>query len=394
MAGPVEQQIHRDPALFYWILLPITIVMILTGILRHYLSTLLTTTPKKQTIGKLREQRSLLRAQNLRQNYAQISLQSFLARKEAFVVGAKEGKFLADPDARGKARPNPMTDPAMMEGMMGMMKGNVAMMVPQSLIMGWINAFFSGYVIMKLPFPLTPQFKQMLQAGVGTRDLDVRWVSSLSWYFLTLFGLQPVYNFILGSNNAANQMQQQMAQAQMGANPMGGAEDPDKIFAAEGENLEVIDHWCVLDGVEERLLARYEGLSKARHAELQAEAEANHAEDNTDRWGADEELPHAENYRDAIVQEREDREAYTARCYDEGEGDEGHEDRIEQLSAKKQLANNQMAHLGVDYEYTGSMSDVDPGLQKELQQENKDRHWYAAPEDKGSDMDLEDSDGD
>lgn len=41
----------------------------------------------------------------------------------------------------------------------------------------------------------------MLQSGVGTRDLDVQWVSSLSWYFLTLFGLQPVYNFILGSNN-------------------------------------------------------------------------------------------------------------------------------------------------------------------------------------------------
>src|ERR1700759_2330299 len=53
----------------------------------------------------------------------------------------------------------------------------------------------------KLPFPLTPQFKAMLQSGVGTRDLDVRWVSSLSWYFLTLFGLQPVYNFILGSDN-------------------------------------------------------------------------------------------------------------------------------------------------------------------------------------------------
>jgi hypothetical protein len=40
-----------------------------------------------------------------------------------------------------------MSDPAALEGMMGMMKGNMAMMIPQSLIMGWINAFFSGFVI-------------------------------------------------------------------------------------------------------------------------------------------------------------------------------------------------------------------------------------------------------
>ena len=40
-----------------------------------------------------------------------------------------------------------MTDPAAVEGMMGMMKGNMAMMIPQTLIMGWINAFFAGFVI-------------------------------------------------------------------------------------------------------------------------------------------------------------------------------------------------------------------------------------------------------
>jgi hypothetical protein len=124
--------------------------MILTGILRHYLSTLLQSTPKRQLLAKIREQRSLGRAQNLRNNYQQVSKAAFERRKEAFLDGTKEGKFLADPDAKNKPKPNPMSDPAMMEGMMGMMKGNVAMMVPQSLIMGWINAFFSGYVISML----------------------------------------------------------------------------------------------------------------------------------------------------------------------------------------------------------------------------------------------------
>ena len=54
---------------------------------------------------------------------------------------------------------------------------------------------------MKLPFPLTLRFKSMLQSGIATRDLDVRWVSSLSWYFMNLFGLQSVFIFILGSDN-------------------------------------------------------------------------------------------------------------------------------------------------------------------------------------------------
>lgn len=162
-----------------------------------------------------------MRGLNLRNNASVLSASSFAARKAYLVPAFKEGAFLAEPEKKGQAAANPMSDPAAMEGLMGAMKGNVAMMVPQTLIMGWINAFFSGFVLreytsrwtgrvqkqsltehtVKLPFPLTPQFKSMLQSGVGTRDLDVRWVSSLSWYFLTLFGLQPVYNFILGSNN-------------------------------------------------------------------------------------------------------------------------------------------------------------------------------------------------
>ncbi|MCJ1449808.1 ER membrane complex subunit 3 [Mycoblastus sanguinarius] len=257
MADPMVQTIHRDPALFYWILFPISIVMILTGVLRHYATVLLATTPKKQELPALREQRSLLRGINLRSNSSAISSTAFANRKSYLVSAYKDGTFLKDPENRGKPAGNPMTDPAAMEGMMGMMKGNMAMMIPQTLIMGWINAFFAGFVIMKLPFPLTIRFKSMLQSGVATRDLDVRWVSSLSWYFLNLFGLQSVFIFILGNDNAASQMAQQMAQM----NPGGGAgmfqpgQDPDKIFQSEAENLEVVEHEYILEGVEERLLA-------------------------------------------------------------------------------------------------------------------------------------------
>ena len=40
-----------------------------------------------------------------------------------------------------------MTDPAAMDGMMAGMKTQMVMMVPQMIIMGWINFFFQGFVL-------------------------------------------------------------------------------------------------------------------------------------------------------------------------------------------------------------------------------------------------------
>jgi len=40
----------------------------------------------------------------------------------------------------------------------------------------------------------------------------------------------------------------------MGAPPMQPGQDPDKLFLAEVENLEVIEYWSVLEGVEGRVL--------------------------------------------------------------------------------------------------------------------------------------------
>jgi len=111
---------------------------------------LLAGSPKTLASGALREQRSLAHGINFRNNAAQLSRQSFESRRDYLVQCFKEGKYLKDPDNKGKPPGNPMSDPAAMEGMMGMMKGNMMMMIPQTLIMSWINAFFAGFVISEL----------------------------------------------------------------------------------------------------------------------------------------------------------------------------------------------------------------------------------------------------
>ena len=47
-----------------------------------------------------------------------------------------------------------------------------------------------------------------------------------------------------------------MGPMQPGAGMMGPEQDPDKLFLSEAENLEVLEHRWILDGVEDRLLAQ------------------------------------------------------------------------------------------------------------------------------------------
>jgi len=53
---------------------------------------------------------------------------------------------------------------------------------------------------------------------------------------------------------AASQMSQQMAQMNPSAGLSGPGNDPDKLFLGEAENLEVMEHDYVLNGIEDRLL--------------------------------------------------------------------------------------------------------------------------------------------
>ncbi|XP_072106121.1 ER membrane protein complex subunit 3-like [Mobula birostris] len=134
-----------------------------------------------------------------------------------------------------------------------MMKGNLTNVVSMILIGGWINSAFSGFVITKVPFPLTLRFKPMLQRGVALPLLDPSWVSSASWYFLNVFGLRSLYSLILGQEHAANQMR--AMQDQMTGTAMSLPPDTNKAFKAEWEALELVDHRWALETVEEELMA-------------------------------------------------------------------------------------------------------------------------------------------
>ncbi|KAI0243656.1 hypothetical protein L0F63_002958 [Massospora cicadina] len=252
-----------DPAIRDWVLVPIMVVMVLVGVLRHQVTSLLTATPPRPTLKGLREAQALARCSLLLSHGDHLIYSKFNARRETILEDIESGAFLKsgpkNAEGFGGGQGNPLTDPAMMEQMMGGMKKNIAMIVPQTIIMAWINFFFSGFVLIRLPFPLTLRFKSMLQTGIFTSDMDVAWVSSLSWYFLNLFGLRAVFALVLGDENTVDGFKdiQAMNMPAMAVGPTGQAHDMTNAFKAESENLSLYSHRWKLDGIEQRVMAKY-----------------------------------------------------------------------------------------------------------------------------------------
>ncbi|TFY83820.1 hypothetical protein EWM64_g203 [Hericium alpestre] len=264
--------LYLDPQIRDWVLFPITLVMVLCFLdALSYNIFLLQSSPKKLPRAAVREQRALVRSQVLRATSANspIPFIYYKSISQNLTKAFTEGAYLKDGPPKKDAPatpPNPLTDPAAMDGMMAGMKTQMVMMVPQMVIMGWINFFFQGFVLIKLPFPLTLGFKSMLQRGIETPDMDVRWVSSLSWYFLNFFGLNGLYRIILGGDNSAD------SSRDMTASPFavtqqqpGGPQDYNKLFKAECDNLEFSEglHNWIGNDVEMRILRKYGRVPKS-----------------------------------------------------------------------------------------------------------------------------------
>ena len=159
-----EPELRLDPAIRLWVFLPIVLITFLVGIIRHYVSVLLTSA-KKVDLNQVKDRydsnlavkvnlmtkvtffpsQILIRSRMLRENGRFLPKQSFLMRRNFF--NNEESGVLKAQLSRQSAPPNPMTDPSMMTDML---KGNLTNVLPMIVIGGWINWHFSGFVTTKV----------------------------------------------------------------------------------------------------------------------------------------------------------------------------------------------------------------------------------------------------
>lgn len=234
-----------DPNIRGWVFLNIVVITFFVGIVRHYMSILLAP-QKKVELYQIQDSQVMIRSRLLRENGQYIPKTAFLARRQ-FFNSEETGYFKTQ--KRPPVVQNPMTDPNMVTDML---KGNITNVVPMIVIGGWISWMFSGFLTTKVPFPLTLRYKPMLQRGIELVTLDAAWVSSMSWYFLNVFGLRSIYTLVLSENGATDKcklLQDQVSGAAMAMPP-----DPKSAFKAEWEALEIYEHNWALQGVENDLI--------------------------------------------------------------------------------------------------------------------------------------------
>eukprot|EP00298_Acanthocystis_sp_HF-20_P004533 c14865_g1_i2.p1 GENE.c14865_g1_i2~~c14865_g1_i2.p1 ORF type:complete len:248 (+),score=80.07 c14865_g1_i2:25-768(+) len=241
-----------DPCIRDWVLIPIVLVMFFVGLLRHYITLLVKGEPKPDGEALLFRQ-IMTRSEWLKRNGNEIPEEAFLMRKQYFCE--KEKGTLVQ--GKKTEAVSPLQDPNMMAEMM---KNNVTMIITQMGMMGVVSTFFSGFIVVKLPFPLSERFKVMLQRGVELNSLHVTYVSSLSWYFINLFGLRGLFSLVLGEDNETDDTK--MMQSQMTGGQMQPGQDTSKIMQQQAESLEVVNHVWVHTKIEERIINELGSLGK------------------------------------------------------------------------------------------------------------------------------------
>ncbi|KAK9815644.1 hypothetical protein WJX72_007320 [[Myrmecia] bisecta] len=229
-----------------WVLVPLTLSIMLMMLLRQYVHQVFMSAPPKSAAvdeREAKEKQAVSRSQVLRTFCGFIPDAAFRQRRSYFI--AKDTGVFSKKSVAKSAQEQMMANPDMLSNMM---KQNVSGIVPQIAMGTFVNYFFSGFILGKIPFSLSPSFRPMLQRGLDLPSLDVTYFTSLSYYILLLFGLRGVFTLVF-REDTIDETQVHRQQMQMGMG-MGG-QDNQKMFDAEKQVLEILDHKWRLEGIED-----------------------------------------------------------------------------------------------------------------------------------------------
>lgn len=192
----------------------------------------------------------LARSSVLRSNFMYLTPSGFRQRL-AFLVAPDTGALRQKMEKKDMTEAM-MTNPDMA---MGMMKQQLSGLGPQLALGAFVNFFFRGFILGKLPFSLSPKFRGMLQSGIDLPSLDVSYLSSLSYYMLLLFGSRGIMVLFFqdAAVNDAAMMAQMQAQSQMSFMNQASM-DPQKAFTDERRAVELVHYQWRLEGAEERAI--------------------------------------------------------------------------------------------------------------------------------------------
>lgn len=239
-----------DPGIRDWVLLPIILITLFVGLLRHYVSSALKSKPALK-MNTIRNAQTAAYAKQLLDNGYHLSHDGYRERVARLCGNAGNGGILRK-QVEG-IQMDQMMDPSMMGDMM---KNNIVFMIPNFAMMSLVSHFFSGFVIAKVPFALSSRFKGLTQKGVDIDDLDVSYVTSLSMYLMIMFGINGLINLIVGGENEGGESQ--MMQRQMNMKQPNQPVDYSKVFPQLREELEFsLDHYKYhLQGASDAIVER------------------------------------------------------------------------------------------------------------------------------------------
>eukprot|EP00347_Sterkiella_histriomuscorum_P016616 403352504 len=285
----MKQTLYIDPRIRDYVFFPLIILMIIVALLRYYITKLmyapdnallqpanLSFRALKKTIfekladftkedpgqidviqvldqvkSDVKDNNALARSTRIRKACEYLPEDAVKVRKAYF---CKENEGYLNKKVGG-VNPMAMMNPDMMSNMM---KQNVQGMF-NIFLFSVVGSFFSGFIIAQVPFPLGQKFKAILQQGLNLQALDPSYVSSMSWCFLLIFGLQGLMNLILGDSDGMDDMNSMMPNPaqMMGGQPGMEQKNFAALFKSEKENYEILNYKFRLEDAEDAFLYKY-----------------------------------------------------------------------------------------------------------------------------------------